>query len=60
MLGKGLKTLWLAVLMGLLASFAVPGVSDASFVTRTGEQLVLDGKPYRITWLNVYNDNSRV
>jgi len=58
-LGKRLKTLWLAVLVGLLASSAVPGVSHASFVTRTGEQLVLDGKPYRFTGLNVYNANSR-
>lgn len=31
----------------------------AGFVTRSGDQLLLDGEPYLFTGLNVYNANSR-
>ena len=30
----------------------------ASFVTRAGSQLLLDGKPYRFTGINIYNANN--
>ncbi|MCZ7535410.1 MAG: hypothetical protein M5T61_05325 [Acidimicrobiia bacterium] len=62
--GASLVT-WLAV-----AALAVMGVSavatsgpalgvPAGFVTRSGDQLLLDGEPYLFTGLNVYNANSR-
>jgi endo-1,4-beta-mannosidase len=49
-------TLWLAL------TILVPTSSAAApfgFVSRTGTRLVLNGKPFRFTGLNVYNANSR-
>ncbi len=31
---------------------------SASFVTRSGTQLLLDGEPYRFTGINIYNANN--
>ena len=38
---------------------SAPPAPSASFVKRVGTQLVLDGRPYRFTGLNIYNANSR-
>ena len=43
-------------LMGVIQQSA--SATSRSFVTRSGTQLYLDGRPYRFTGLNVYNANS--
>jgi mannan endo-1,4-beta-mannosidase len=57
--GKALQTLAFAGLIGLLSSLAFAATVKASFVSRTGQRLVLEGKPFRFTGLNIYNANSR-
>lgn len=43
----------------LLFAPAGAGGDGSPFVTRQGTQLLLHGKPYRFTGLNIYNANSR-
>jgi mannan endo-1,4-beta-mannosidase len=43
-------------LMGVVQQSA--SATSRGFVTRSGTQLYLDGRPYRFTGLNVYNANS--
>lgn len=49
-----------AVFLGvtLLLASATAAAAGSSLVTRQGTQLMLNGKPYRFTGLNIYNANS--
>src|SRR6187455_2167313 len=49
----------LAMVIALMAVIQQSAsATSRSFVTRSGTQLYLDGRPYRFTGLNVYNANS--
>ncbi len=55
---RGMKRLGVFWLTCLVACTSPTSTHSKDFVARNGTHLVLDGKPYRFTGLNIYNANS--
>lgn len=59
---KGSRLILGVLLVGAVVAMGIPTAVTAApspFVKRAGTNLVLKGKPYRFTGLNIYNANSR-
>ena len=56
--GRLAALVWVCAVICLVLPASSSG-AGAPFVTRAGKQLLLKGKTYRFTGLNIYNANSR-